>query len=399
MIDYKNINSQIIEKMFDDSNKLLFIINKETKVLDSNRCFDKLKTTFEYLNQVITYTQIDFLMENIKKLSSKNRCAKFMTNFSFDKTNIEDIPQSFEIIMCLNDDETITVLAEPLPSLSNDDAKMYLSLINEFSMVSRELTKTKAKLKKLNNNLQEEVEQKVTQLREKDIILLKQAKDAALGEMIDSIAHQWKGPLTIIKLIAESIKIDYEIFNEVNPKDVTSNLCKIESHVDHLVETLDEFRGFFRPNINKEEVNLYQILKSVNTLMKDELIKGQITVNIEGDENLQVNIIPNQFKHVLINLISNSRDAFKENNIKKRVINFVIENENNKAILKVYDNAGGAKQEVIDNIFEANFTTKEIGKGTGIGLYMTKLIIDKIDGKIEAYNYESGLCFKIVFAD
>jgi signal transduction histidine kinase len=133
--------------------------------------------------------------------------------------------------------------------------------------------------------------------------------------------------------------------------------------------------------------------------MKDELIKGQITVNIEGDENLQVNIIPNQFKHVLINLISNSRDAFKENNIKKRLINFVIENENNKPTLKVYDNAGGAKQEVIDNIFEANFTTKEIGKGTGIGLYMTKLIIDKIDGKIEAYNYEDGLCFKIMFSN
>jgi C4-dicarboxylate-specific signal transduction histidine kinase len=338
-------------------------------------------------------------MKKIKNLNDEDRCDRFITNFSFDKNNIEDIPQTFKIIICLNEDGNISVLAEPIPSLSNDDAKMYLSLINEFSTTSRELTKTKSRLKKLNNNLQEEVEEKVKQLREKDIILLKQAKDAALGEMIDSIAHQWKGPLTIIKLIAESIKIDFEILNEINPDNLLSNLTKIDSHIDHLVETLDEFRSFFRPNINKEEVNLYQILKSVNTLMKDELIKGQITVNIEGDENLQVNIIPNQFKHVLINLISNSRDAFKENNIKKRLINFVIENENNKPTLKVYDNAGGAKQEVIDNIFEANFTTKEIGKGTGIGLYMTKLIIDKIDGKIEAYNYEDGLCFKIMFSN
>jgi signal transduction histidine kinase len=399
MIDYKNLNNIMVEKLFENSDKLLFIINKDTKILDYNQSFSEYKNKFEYLNQLITYTQVDFFMKKIKNLNDENRCDRFITNFSFDKNNIEDIPQTFKIIICLNEDDNISVLAEPIPSLSNDDAKMYLSLINDFSTTSRELTKTKSRLKKLNNNLQEEVEEKVKQLREKDIILLKQAKDAALGEMIDSIAHQWKGPLTIIKLIAESIKIDFEILNEINPDDLLSNLTKIESHVDHLVETLDEFRSFFRPNINKEEVNLYKILESVNTLMKDELIKGQITVNIEGDENLQVNIIPNQFKHVLINLISNSRDAFKENNIKKRVINFVIENENNKPTLKVYDNAGGAKQEVIDNIFEANFTTKEIGKGTGIGLYMTKLIIDKIDGKIEAYNYEDGLCFKIMFSN
>ncbi|MGM0518998.1 MAG: sensor histidine kinase [Campylobacterota bacterium] len=395
MIDYKVLNENIIEKLFESMDKFIFIIDKSSKILDYNKNFSEYFNTFKYLEELITYTHRNEFIENIKKLNTENSTIKFVSNFSFDKSNVEDIPSTFEIVFYLNKDETITVVAEAKHPLSQDDAKIYLSMINDFSETSRKLTKTKLKLKKLNNNLQEEINNAVDELRQKDKILLKQAKDAAMGEMIDSVAHQWKSPLGVIKLLSEAIRMEYEFFDEPDSSQIIKDTLKIDNQVKHMIETLEEFRGFFRPNANTKKVSLLSLIESVNHLMKDELIKNCINIEIKSNKDLEVEIVPNQFKHVLINLISNSKDAFNENSIKNRVISYKIEQKDKTAILKVFDNAGGIEENIINNIFEANFTTKSKTKGTGIGLYMTKMIVNKAKGDIKALNCKNGSCFEI----
>ncbi len=397
MLDHKVLNEEIVNKIFENSDKIILKIDKNANVLEYSKCYEELILEFKNLKDLITYTHIDDFLKRLEQLNLNNPIDKFVTNFSFDKSNVEDIPSTYNIILYQNENETITLVAEPLHPLSQEDAKIYLSMINDFSETSRKLTKTKLKLKRLNDNLKEEIKQAVNELRQKDKLLLKQAKDAAMGEMIDSIAHQWKGPLGIIKLLSEAIRMEYEFFDKPDSKEIIKDTIKIEKQINHMVETLEEFRGFFRPNVSTKIVSLFSIVESVNTLMKDELIKNEIDIIIKGDDTLKVDVVPNQFKHVLINLISNSKDAFIEKSIKDRKIYYQIKKEyNNSVVLKFYDNAGGIKDSIIKNIFEANFTTKEKTKGTGIGLYMTKKIVDKANGEIKVYNYNDGICFEII---
>jgi len=398
MLKFDIINKEILEKLFEHTDKLLLCINKDTKIIDYNETFEPY-SHIKYLNELITYTHLNEFTSNLNKLCEQTPVLKFMTNFSFDKNDIEDIPCTYQVIIYLSDEEHIYLLADPKPSLSHNDAKVYLSLVNDYSQTSRELTKTKNKLQKLNNNLEKEVEKAVTELRAKDEILLKQAKDAAMGEMIDSIAHQWKNPLSIINMLSQSINLEYELMDEPDIKHILAQSNKIQETVHHLVETLEEFRSFFRPNIPLQEVTLKEMIDSVHLLMKDQLVINSVQTNIIGDPTLTVKIIPNQFKHVLINLLNNSKDAFNEQNIENKLVEYEISKNGSKILLKIIDNAGGIPENIIDHIFEANFTTKAEGKGTGIGLYMTQQIIDKIGATIKVQNVKDGTCFCIEFDD
>ena len=251
------------------------------------------------------------------------------------------------------------------------------------------------KLKKLNQDLQHEVDKAVEEIRLKDNILFQQSKDAAMGEMIDAIAHQWINPLGIVRLLSQDIKYESKE-DDINGEIIIDDADKIELQVNHLLDTLSEFRSFFRPNAQRKEITLSNLFSSVKVLMKDELLKNTMSIELIGDLESSVYIAPNEFKHVLINLITNSRDAFNEREIKgERKISYEVEDLVDKTILKISDNAGGIKDEIIDHIFDANFTTKEEGKGTGIGLYMTKQILDKIDAQVQVYNISGGVCFEI----
>lgn len=397
MIQINDIHKSMLEKLFDSSDKFLLTIDNDTKILDYNENFEPYKHRIKYFKELITYTHTNDFLKHIESLCNPNHTIKFTTNLSFNKSDVEDIPSTYDIILHKEND-LIYVIADPKPPLSHNDAKLYLNLVNEYSKNSRELIKTKLKLQKMNTQLASEVDKQVSELREKDELLLKQTKDAAMGEMIDSIAHQWKNPLNTMKVFASTIKMEYELFDTPNDQNIINYAGKIEEQIDHLNVTLDEFRSFFRPNIPKQKVSIKTVIDSVKILMKDDLIKSKINIKTQGDLDQKISIIPNQFKHVIINLITNCKDAFIENNIKDRLITFNAQSNDENIILQVSDNAGGIPEEIINKVFEANFTTKEAGKGTGIGLHMTKQIIDKMDAEINVYNIENGVCFEIIIA-
>ncbi|WP_294960634.1 HAMP domain-containing sensor histidine kinase [Sulfurimonas sp.] len=230
---------------------------------------------------------------------------------------------------------------------------------------------------------------------QKDEMLEQQSRLASMGQMIDAIAHQWKQPLNSISMMSDMLKEDFDnnIVDSTYIKDLDETM---HMQVDHMVSTLHEFRTFFRPSVKNEEFTVLNAMQSVQILMKDELILQNILLDIEIDELIKIFGNKNEFKHLLINLINNSIDAFNDKDISHRKIDIRCYEESNNIYIEVEDNAGGINNEVIQDIFKANVTTKPEGKGTGIGLYMSEQLVKKNNGTINVFNTDKGAFFIII---
>ena len=255
------------------------------------------------------------------------------------------------------------------------------------------------KLKKENKEYKESLEIKVKEqleeLKEQERVLMEQSKMAAMGEIVDAVAHQWKQPLNLISLYSQLLLDEDE---DVHPEHIKKYQDKIDSQITHLISTIDEFRKFFVADDKKHKINLKSLLDIIAVLLKDDLIKNNIKLNISCADEIYIDAIENDIKHLIINLINNAKDEMVNSEIQneKRVIDITCVKDNSKTTIKVKDSGNGIPEDVIDNIFKLNFTTKgEVG-GTGVGLYLCKLIADKYGATISAEN-DGGALFTIIF--
>ncbi len=240
--------------------------------------------------------------------------------------------------------------------------------------------------------LEKKVNKQVNELILKDKLISRQSKMSAMGEMIDSIAHQWRQPLNLIGMKSDFLAMSAELHQAVEIEKVVESNLYIRKQITHLTDTLNEFRKFFRPNANTECVNLNKLLNEVAILLKDELIKNSITLNIDCDKDIVINVNENDIKHLFINLVNNAKDEMVNSNIDLNTRNILIFCKVNDSIvnIKVTDSGKGIPNEIINNIFRLNYTTKESKGGTGVGLYMCKQIVNKYCGEIVAYNNETN---------
>ncbi len=238
------------------------------------------------------------------------------------------------------------------------------------------------------HQLEEEFELRVHSER----ILAQQAKHAAMGEMMDAVAHQWKQPLNAISMLTDLLLIEYR-GGEVDEAYLKNYKKILWEQIDHLLNTLAEFRSFFRPDKEKTRFCIQHAIDSVLLLIKDEFLKEMISFDIQGDDTLELYGVENEFKHIILNIVNNAKDAFKENNTPSRRISFNTYQKDDGIIMEVCDNAGGIPASVIDTIFNANVTTKAEGKGTGIGLYMSAQIAEKMAASLTVANIDGGACF------
>ncbi len=246
--------------------------------------------------------------------------------------------------------------------------------------------------------LQEKLKKEHESNLEQEKFILKQSKLASMGEMIDAIAHQWLNPLTLIKLFSqESERLLKEDKKPLKKERILSHHEKLIVQIDHLVSTLNEFRSFYRPDEDSQCISAKTMIESTLLLIKDDLLKHKIQTTVDVKEDFEIKVVKNQFKHVILNLFSNSRDAFEEKNVEQKTINVLITEDETHHIIKVSDNAGGIPSNVIGKIFEPNFTTKSSGKGSGVGLYLCKQILDKFHIIIEVSNENDGACFTIKY--
>ena len=247
-------------------------------------------------------------------------------------------------------------------------------------------------LLELNQTLEQRVQEEIAKNKEKQKMLFWQSRMASLGQMLANIAHQWRQPLTELSLTLFNIKKGAK----------TNDVKKIDEYykeslqiIENMSKTIDDFSNFFNPNKAKEKFFLDFAIDEALLITKKLLQKDNINIKTSY-EKVEVFGVLNELSQVIINLIQNSSEAFICNEIKEKNIEISIKKEKNFAIIIFKDNAKGASAEILDKIFEPYFTTKHQSNGTGLGLFMSKMIIEKsLDGTIEAKNYENGLQFSI----
>ena len=244
--------------------------------------------------------------------------------------------------------------------------------------------KTK-ELKYLNENLQLAIDKKTKELLEKEAILNQKAKMAAMGEMIENIAHQWRQPLSVISTISSSLKIKKEM-NILDDKEFYEALNNINKTSEHLSNTIDDFRNFFSPNKEMNKFYLSQLIKKSKDLIKSRFDKFNIKV-IEHIDDIEILSYQNELFQVILNLFSNSIDVLSSSQIENKIIYIKIYHDENNLYIEFLDNGGGIKDEFINRVFEPYFTTKHKSQGTGIGLYMSLQIVTKhLNGEISVKN-------------
>ena len=271
-------------------------------------------------------------------------------------------------------------------------------LLKAKEFLKKEVKEKTSELELLNRNLQKIVLMEVEKNRENQRLILRQQKTAALGEMMDAIAHQWKQPLSTILLHMQTFNLQYELKKQIEDQDIKTLESSITKGIYYLLETIDEFRSFFRPNKELMKTNLDSVVGSIIDLMKSEFITNKIEIETQIDKNLELQCIPNELKHVFINMFHNAKDAFNINEIENRNIVVKGYETTNTIVVEIQDNAGRIPENIINNVFHSNFITKKQSGGTGIGLYLVKQILDKLLATVEVHNIDNGVCFKMVFA-
>ena len=314
------------------------------------------------LNKAISSISINELNEIITKWNN----VQFQTSF-----NYELFIQIFAVIFII-----ILAFINRTLTLKN----LNKSLSNKVE----EKTKT---LNEMNKNLENLVEKKTKELIQKENILNQQSKMAAMGEMIENIAHQWRQPLSLISTAATGAKLRKD-FESLSDADFYEAMDIINNSAQHLSNTIDDFRNFFS---NEKEASFFDInipIEKVLYLVSSKLKNRNIEIVKNTQEIIIVGLV-NEFIQVLLNIINNAVDALEESNSKKKFIFIDTYKEENNLILKIKDNAGGIPQNIITKIYDPYFTTKHKSQGTGLGLHMTyKLIDEGMHGKIEAQNVE-----------
>ncbi|QKJ28120.1 BvgS-like domain-containing signal transduction sensor histidine kinase (NMT1 domain) [Aliarcobacter cibarius] len=244
-------------------------------------------------------------------------------------------------------------------------------------------------LKKINKNLEDKIAFEIKQNEEKNRILMHQSKMAAMGEMLENIAHQWRQPLSTISVCTSGMELKKSL-SKLDDKEFFDSINHIKSSVSYLSNTIDDFRNFLDQNKFISSVETNNLLKKVLDILNPSFANHNINV-IKNIDEFEFISIENELIQVLMNILTNAKDALKElDNQKSRYIFIDIKKESDINLnIDIYDNGLGVNGEIIDRIFEPYFTTKHKSKGTGIGLYMSKLLVEThLKGKISVKNYK-----------
>ena len=228
----------------------------------------------------------------------------------------------------------------------------------------------------------------------KDKTLYRQARFASMGEMISHIAHQWRQPLNrvnlsiaVIEKVIKSDKPDYEL--------IEKKLKSTDRNIQYMSDTIEDFANYFRPNKEKESFNIYKSVKKAIKLLEGSL--GEIEVMLPAIKDVNLYGFPNEYLQVILVIVNNAIDNFKNKNIQNKLISITIESDEEHIYLHIKDNSGGIKKEYIDNIFDPYFTTKFKKEGTGVGLYMAKMVIENsMYGKLNVDSKNGTTVFTII---
>ena len=339
-----------------------------------------------YIAKLVS-TPIVELSKAVSLITHDNFNVKVKIN---SKDEIGDLATAFNTMI-----STLNMSQKKLKTSNENLEKRVHKRTKELEIVNSSLEAQSLELSELNTNLDNKVKDEIEKRRKQEQMLLQQSRLAAMGEMVGNIAHQWRQPLNAIGIIIQNIELSYEM-NILDDKFMKKSINDSLDLTNMMSKTIDDFRNFFIPNKKEERFLLSESLYSSLELIGSTFKSYNIKVEKDIDETLMINGFKNEFAQTLLNILSNSKDAFLEKEIKNPKVSIVLKKIEDIAFLCISDNARGAKESILEKIFEPYFTTKEQGKGTGIGLYMSKIIIEQnMKGKIYANNGKEGLNFII----
>lgn len=236
----------------------------------------------------------------------------------------------------------------------------------------------------------------ITELKQKDELLIAQSRHAAMGEMISMIAHQWRQPLTTISMNMNNMLLDIELgqFDVDEAKKYANSIIR---NTQNLSKTIDDFRTFFIPEKSPSKVKIPDILENTCTMIEESLTNNDIKLVTSYHVKSEVEAYPREIMQVFMNIINNAKDALLSTDTSDATIDIKVYEDTQYVITDIIDNGPGIDDEIVTKIFDPYFSTKDEKNGTGLGLYMSKMIIeDHLDGKIEALKVEGKTCFRIM---
>jgi len=368
-LEQSNKKYQSLLEMFDN-NVIAFKINKKGHILYTSKA----------LHKVTNYSFDDLLGINYNILQDEDEDThdKLGREHGFSKQS-KYMKKNGELFWVSQ-----TVIAE-----KNEEG-----ILIGYDVVLKDISAQK-EVEKFSETLEAEISIAVEQNHKKDQLIAQQSKLAAMGEMVGAIAHQWRQPLTALSANIQIIDLDY---NEdmISQKYIDEYIKSNMELIDFMSGTIDEFRDFFRIEKVKKNFDVITAIKSTISLVSALLADSNVDLKFDNCDKYEISGYEIEFKQVILNIINNAKDEFIERKIENALINISVKISNNTVLIEISDNAGGIKKDVIDKVFDPYFTTKEQGKGTGMGLYMSKMIIeDNMKGKIGVCNIENGTKFTI----
>jgi PAS domain S-box-containing protein len=267
--------------------------------------------------------------------------------------------------------------------------------ITERRRAEERLSEKSRELAELNDSLEIRIVQAVDELRQKDRMLILHDRLGIMGEMIENMAHQWSEPLNSLGLVVQQVPLYYdsgefrEFFRE--------NTEKAMGLIQGMSKTIEEFRSFFRPDRKITPFSVNKLIEHTLYLVEKSFKEQKVSIDLHSEGDPMANGYPNEYSEVLLNILMNARDQLVAHDVADALISIRCLAEEGRSVVTVTDNAGGIADQVMEHIFDPYFTTKGPEKGTGIGLFMSKCIIDKnFAGSLTACNSDGGAQFRIM---
>ena len=341
----------------------------------------------------LSSTNLDLNIKEYKELyleeNKNNKSLELLIQKKIEQSKKSDKEFSnFVLVLTLVVIVFMTFFSYIMILIVNDVIKKY----------KNEVGNTENELKLLNDTLFKKVQVGIEEAKQKDKKILEQGKLARIGSMISMIAHQWRQPLSELSGILMELETATR-FKKVDEKHILTAVEKSDKMIQFMSNTIDDFRNFYKPDKIKENFLVSNSCKNainiINATLKNFHIK--LNVNIENDKEIYG--YPTEFAQVILNILSNAQDILIEKEIKNPRIDLSINSKGILSIITIKDNAGGINKKNQELIFDPYFSTKDSSKGTGLGLYISKLIIERnMGGELSVSNDNEGAIFKIVIA-
>ena len=261
---------------------------------------------------------------------------------------------------------------------------------------NKELKKVNNEIAQLSNTLEQRVQEEIEKNEVKTKQLIQQSRLAQMGELINMIAHQWRQPLTAISATINNLSLKMMLNKDISKEELEKELLLINDYAQHLSGTIDDFRNFYKKDKTRQLVFIENTIEQALSIIKASLSSNLIKIEQDYRCYIKIRTYPTEINHVILNILKNAEDVLKENKIKNPLIKVSTYCDKNNIYLDIANNGGNIKQKDIEKIFEPYFSTKLSKDGTGLGLYMSKVIIEEhCSGTLHVENKDDGVVFKI----